>query len=339
MTTDHTPTSPWRSTHHRNGRFFNPDTPPQRFSQFLKWVTSRKVGPWRDFIPSTPGPPPPPRVQGDNLRVTFVNHATFLLQTQGFNLLTDPVWSERVSPVSFAGPSRHRAPGLHFHDLPGIDAVLLTHNHYDHCDIPTLRKLVARDNPAIVCPLGLTPMLRKIGFREIYELDWWQQIEWRGLPIHCMPAQHFASRGPFDRDRTLWCGFALNAPSGTIYFAGDTGFGVLFHEIAREFPRIRLALLPIGAYEPQWFMGPIHMTPEQALQAHAILRAPVSIATHYGTFSLADDGETDAVDRLRAALAASDHDPAFWIIPEGQGHEIPLSAGPAAASVDQHRGQ
>lgn len=336
MTVDRTPTSPWRSTHHRNGRFFNPDTPPQRFTHFLKWVTSRKVGPWRESIPSTPGPQPPQRVEGHDLRVTFINHATFLLQTLGLNLLTDPVWSERVSPVSFAGPRRHRAPGLHFQDLPGIDAVLLTHNHYDHCDIPTLRKLIARDQPAIFCPLGLTPLLRKIGFREIYELDWWQQIEWRGLPIHCMPAQHFAARGPFDRNRTLWCGFALNSPEGAIYFAGDTGFSPLFHEVAREFDHIRLALLPIGAYEPEWFMGPIHMTPEQALLAHDILRPSVSVATHYGTFSLADDGEADPTDRLLRALAESGSGHSFWIINEGEGRDVPRSKGDCRSPEQQH---
>ncbi|HTW44074.1 MAG TPA: MBL fold metallo-hydrolase [Acidobacteriaceae bacterium] len=325
------PINPWRGTHYKRGRFFNPHTPPQRFSAFVKWVSTRKPGPWRDFIPSTPGTKPPARVHAETLRVTFVNHATFLLQTHGLNLLTDPVWSERVSPVSFAGPKRHRAPGIRFEDLPEIDGVLLTHNHYDHCDVPTLRAVVERDQPAIFCPVGLDSMLRNIGFREIYELDWWQCVHWRGLPVHSVPAQHFSARGPFDRNQTLWCGWAVNAPEGAIYFAGDTGFGSLFQEIAQEFDHIRLALLPIGAYEPEWFMGPIHMTPEQAVQAHDILRASVSIAAHYGTFSLADDGETDPVDRLQAALAVPDPARCFWIIDEGCGVEIPVLT-PACSS-------
>jgi L-ascorbate metabolism protein UlaG (beta-lactamase superfamily) len=323
MTEEKIASRPWRSVHYKNGRFFNPDTPPQRFSQFLKWVTQRKIGYWRKFIPSTPGPKPPERVEGSNLRATFVNHATFLLQTQGCNFLTDPVWSERVSPVSFAGPKRHRDPGIRFDDLPPIDAVLLTHNHYDHLDIPTLKMLVKRGQPAIFCALGLASPMQKIGFREIHELDWWQHLDWHGVALHCLPAQHFSARGPFDRDRTLWCGWAVEAPAGVIYFAGDTGFAPLFGEIANEFTNIRLALLPIGAYAPEWFMGPIHMTPEQAVRAHDILRASASIAIHFGTFSLADDGETDPVDRLRTALIDSVVARSFWILEEGEGREIP----------------
>ena len=331
---------PWRSAHYKNGRFFNPDTPSQRFSQFLKWVTHRKAGSWRKFIPSTPGPKPPERISGSDLRVTFVNHATFLLQTEGLNFLTDPVWSERVSPVSFAGPRRHRAPGILFNDLPPVDAILLTHNHYDHLDIPTLKMLIDRDHPQIFCPLGLTRLLTKIGFKDIHELDWWQQMEWNRVRIHCVPAQHFSARGPFDRDRTLWCGWIVKTSAGEIYFAGDTGFGSLFEEIAREFRNIHVALLPIGAYEPEWFMGTIHMTPEQAVHAHAILGASVSIATHFGTFSLADDGETDPVDRLRKALIGSRRSGSFFVPEEGEGYGIPalgLSNGVPVNANSNHQ--
>jgi L-ascorbate metabolism protein UlaG (beta-lactamase superfamily) len=309
--------------HHRNGRFFNPGVPPQRFSLFLRWIARRKVGPWPAWIPSEPGPPPPASVAGPDLRATFVNHSTVLLQTHGLNFLTDPVWSERVSPFAFAGPRRHRAPGIRFEDLPPIHAVLLSHNHYDHMDLPTLRRVVAGHRPAIFCPLGLAGTVRDLGFTEVYELDWWQSQTWRGIPIHCVPAQHFSARTPFDRNTTLWCGWMLAPSSGNIYFAGDTGFGDLFGDIAARFAPLRFALLPIGAYEPEWFMGPIHMTPEQALDARTILRASVSMAIHFGAFSLADDSLHAPIERLRTAIGGNGHAQPFWVLQEGESRLVP----------------
>jgi L-ascorbate metabolism protein UlaG (beta-lactamase superfamily) len=313
------------SEHHRNGRYFNPGAQRQRFTQFVRWITSRKGGSWRKYIPGIPGPKPPVRVDGHELRATFVNHSTVLLQTEGYNFLTDPVWSQRVSPVTFLGPERHRNPGIEFEDLPPIDCILISHNHYDHLDVPTLRRLVTRHSSAIFCPLGVARLLRRIGFHDVHELDWWDSESWRNLRIHCVPAQHFSSRTPFDRNRTLWCGWTIEAAAGNIYFAGDTGFGDLFPAIQNRFGAFRLALLPIGAYEPEWFMGPIHMTPEQAVTAHSLLKASTSIAIHFGTFSLADDSETEPIRRLQTALKEHNFLDHFWILEEGEGRDIPTA--------------
>ena len=318
--------------HFRNGRFFNPGAAPHGFGAFLKWITHRKLGYWPPFIHAVPGPKPAERVLGSELTVTFVNHCTFLLQTAGLNLLTDPIWSERASPLRFAGPRRHRKPGIHFDDLPAIDAILLSHNHYDHCDLLTLRRLARRDNPAIFCPLGLSPLLRKTGLREMYEMDWWNRQSWKGIEIECAPAQHFSARGLFDRDRTLWCGWMLNAPGGSVYYAGDTGFGGLFEQIAARHPAIRLALLPIGAYEPEWFMGPVHMTPAQAVEAACILRARTAIATHFGTFPLADDSMAAPVERLRQALPGANLPGQFLVLAESESASLPEAPHAAASS-------
>jgi L-ascorbate metabolism protein UlaG (beta-lactamase superfamily) len=311
------------SDHFRRGRFFNPGVPDHSFSQFLKWITRRKIGPWRKFVCTTPGPKPPPRISGDDLLVTFVNHATLLLQSNGFNFLTDPVWSKRVSPISFLGPQRHRDPGVRFEDLPQIDCILISHNHYDHLDLPTLKRLSRRDHPAIFCPLGVGKLLRKAGFQEIYELDWWQTGLWKNLQFHCVPAQHFSARTPFDRNRTLWCGWVLGLTGGHVYFAGDTGFGEHFAAIAARFQRLRLSILPIGAFKPEWFMGPVHMTPEQAVEAQRILESPIAVAMHFGTFALADDGEFEPTDRLRACLTPSEQEGTFWVLNEGEGRRVP----------------
>jgi L-ascorbate metabolism protein UlaG (beta-lactamase superfamily) len=309
--------------HFRDGRYFNPGVADHGFLDALKWMRTRRPGAWPQWIPSTPGPKPPERVEGATLRITFVNHATVLLQTEGLNLLTDPVWSQRVSPVSFTGPQRHRAPGIRFEDLPQIDAILLSHNHYDHLDAPTLRRFAAEHKPKVFCPLGVAPLVRGCGLSDVQELDWWQSTTWRGRKIDCVQAQHFSARTPFDRNRTLWCGWVVEAERGNLYFAGDTGFGPFFEEVGRRFAPIRLALLPIGAYEPEWFMGPVHMTPEQAVEARVLAGAEAAVGIHFGTFSLADDGEADPPNRLRRALAGREDADRFWTLAEGEGREIP----------------
>ena len=289
-----------------------------------------------EWIPSTYGPKPPERVGPNRLRVTFVGHSTVLIQADALNFLTDPIWSNRASPVQWAGPKRHRAPGLRFEDLPPLDAILISHDHFDHLDAPTLRRLVTRHRAQIFCPLGVARLLRKLGFSNPMELDWWQSSKSAsGFGIHCTPAQHFSGRSPFDRNRTLWCSWMIETAHGNIYFGADTGFGPHFVEIARRFPSPRLALLPIGAYRPRWFMSPMHMSPDEAWQAHRILQAQTSVAIHYGTFRLADDGETEAVDRLRELTADPPSDavgwPAFLAIEPGVGYDMqpwPVSAQP-----------
>jgi L-ascorbate metabolism protein UlaG (beta-lactamase superfamily) len=309
--------------HFRDGRFFNPGVRENGFRDALRWMMRRKIGPWRRWIPSTPGPKPAEQVDGSTLSVTFVNHSTVLLQTEGMNILTDPVWSRRVSPVSFTGPQRHRDPGIRFEDLPEIHCLLISHNHYDHFDAPTLKRLAARHEPTVFCPLGLAGPLRRLGFQKVRELDWWQSEALGEWSIHCVPAQHFSARTPFDRNRRLWCGWVIEAAHGNLYFAGDTGFCEVFTSLRDRFSRFRLALLPIGAYEPGWFMGPIHMTPEQAVEARSILDAATAVAIHFGTFALADDGETEPVERLQRALQDREDVDKFWILQEGEVRPVP----------------
>jgi L-ascorbate metabolism protein UlaG (beta-lactamase superfamily) len=324
--------SPLTLAHYRNGRFFNPGVPEHGLRELLKWFRNRRRGYWPRWITSSPGPKPPERVPDSALRVTFINHSTVLLQTDGLNLLTDPVWSRRVSPVSFAGPQRHRGPGLRFEDLPPIDAVLLSHDHYDHLDVPTLKRIAAQHHPAVFCPLGVARQVRRCGLSEIYELDWGHSVSWRNRRLHCVRAQHFSGRTPFRRNRTLWCSWVFEGSAGNVYVAGDSGYGDFFAEIGRRFAPIRLALLPIGAYEPEWFMGPVHMTPAQAVQVRAQLGAANAVAIHFGTFALADDAHEAPPAGLCGALAGREDADRFWILPEGHGRQVPVLTAATPAS-------
>ncbi len=310
------------SDHYAKGKFFNPGANARGFTEFVRWMTHRERGPKPKRILSKPGPKPLERVASGEPVVTFIHHATVLLQTEGKNILTDPVWSERVGPFSRFGPRRLRAPGIRFEDLPPIDCILISHNHYDHFDTATLKRLWKRDRPVAFCPLELGVSLRKLDYTDVHEMDWWEAQSWGGFKVHCVPAQHFSARTPFDRNRTLWCGWVLESGGEQVYYAGDTGFGPLFEAIAKRFTAIRLALLPIGAFRPEWFMGPIHMTPEQAVEAHEIVRAAMSVAIHYGTFLLADDGLEEPVERLRRALENRKPDAPFLLLSEGEGYRV-----------------
>ncbi len=301
----------------------------------LEWeLGSGERTKWPKWVEAAPGPPPPRRVGRGDVRVTWVNHATVLLQMDGLNILTDPVWSERVSPVSWTGPRRRRPPGVRFDDLPAIDAVVLSHNHYDHLDLPTLERLARGHAPRFVAPLGNTQLLAEHGIDHAGDLDWWQSVSLGDqMRVTLVPAQHFSGRGLCDRKQTLWGGYVFEGPAGVVYFAGDTGWGPHFQQVRERFGRPRLALLPIGAYRPVWFMHPVHMSPAEAVRAHNVLDAEHSVPIHYGTFQLSDEGMYEPVDDLQRALADADvDDESFWILTEGEGRALPPATEAPAAS-------
>ncbi len=309
-------------SHFDGSRFRNLVPRRNGFGALLRWMLSRKRGPWHKII-SEPGPRPPR--SSDALRITFVNHATFLLQLSGINILTDPTWSERASPVGWAGPRRYHSPGICFGDLPPIDLVLLSHDHYDHMDLPTLQRLSLRHRPTIYTGLKNAALLKRHGIGNVVELDWWQEAKARpDVWITAVPAQHFSGRTLFDRDKRLWCGFVIQPEEACIYFAGDTGSGPQSAQIASRFPEIDVAILPIGAYCPEWFMGEVHMSPEDAVAAHLQLGARVSIASHFGTFPLADDGQDEPVEVLQQVLRDTNFGRSeFWVMGVGEGREVP----------------
>lgn len=239
--------------------------------------------------------------------------------TGTFNILTDPIWSERASPLSWIGPRRRRKPGIAWDNLPPIDVVLITHNHYDHLELPTLRRLAARGDSTFIVPARAARLLRSENIGPAHELDWGGSFSLPGFTIHCVPAVHFSARGINDRNTSLWCGYLVKSPDRLLYFAGDTAFGPHFARIREKFGAPYLAFLPIGAYEPRWFMSSVHMGPDEALRAHEILGAGTSIAIHHGTFQLADDGIDTAKKQLNAQ---AQHKP-FLVLNNGEFAELP----------------
>jgi len=297
------------SDHFDGRRFFNPGGERSRsFVDFLHWQLTKNAVPWPEAYPSPFHDKPPARVGKRDLRISFVGHATFLIQIAGQNTLTDPIWSERASPVPFAGPRRHNPPGIPFENLPQIDAVLISHNHYDHLDLPTLARLWERDRPRIVVPLGNDTIIRAQHPEiAVTALDWGDRITLApGLQVLVEPAHHWSARATNDRNHALWASFVVRGGGRSIYFAGDTGFGDgrHFHAIAARHPGLDVALLPIGAYEPRWFMAPNHMNPEDAVRAFRILKAKSALGYHWGTFRLSDEGIEEPPQDLATALQA-----------------------------------
>jgi L-ascorbate metabolism protein UlaG (beta-lactamase superfamily) len=290
------------SDHCDGKRFFNPGAVVDKgFGDFLRWRFSRESSPWPQWIADDDASPPEQPRPGE-VAVTYIGHATLLLRFPGLAVLTDPIFSERASPLGWIGPKRVRAPAIALDDLPAIDIVLVSHNHYDHMDVPSLRRIRDRWNPPIVTGIGNGAYLAAQGLPNVIELDWWERAAPRsGLSVVYVPAQHWSRRRAWDTNRMLWGGHVVEAAGARAYFAGDTGYPAQFAEIAQRLGAPDVALLPIGAYEPRWFMAQQHMNPADAVRAHLDLGARLSVAMHFGTFPLTDE----AIDAPAAALAAA----------------------------------
>jgi L-ascorbate metabolism protein UlaG (beta-lactamase superfamily) len=292
-----------KSDHFDGRRFVNPTgSAGQPFSAVPRMLVEPRTR-WPARIDEPPQRPP--QLDGARAVVTFIGHSTFLIQTAAGNILTDPMYSGRAGPLNVLGPRRVRQPAVRFDDLPSISIVLLSHNHYDHCDLRTLGMLAKRFDPLVVTPLGNGALVRSAGIRRVEELDWWQEAKTSALPITLTPAQHFSARTPLDRNRSLWGGFMLAAGGARIFFAGDTAYAPFFRDVRQRLGAIDLALLPIGAYEPRWFMQPVHMNPAEAVQAHLDLAASESIGMHFGTFQLTTEGIDEPLRALEDARRAN----------------------------------
>jgi len=316
----------------RRGKIFlNPDgsVPGQPFRALWRMMREGKGKPWPERVTNPSFPPPAPPPPG-HAAVTFIGHASFLIRFHGGpTLLTDPIWSERCSPFRFAGPKRVRPPGLDFDALPPIDAVLLSHNHYDHCDIPTLQRLHRRFGPRILTGLNNAALLAKHGMKDVVELDWWGEAPLpQGGSVCFLPARHFSARGLHDRAQSLWGGFAITGPQGgRICFTGDSAWGEHFWEIGARCGPFDLALIPIGAYEPRWFMQAVHVNPEEAVRAFSALRAQQALAMHFGTFKLTQEGIDAPEVALRSARDAAGLTEAQFRVPGcGETVLIPIHA-------------
>jgi L-ascorbate metabolism protein UlaG (beta-lactamase superfamily) len=314
-------------TDHFNGKkFINPTgVQAKGLKDVWRWMLNRKREPWQPQKSDQSGKRPLDFFK-DGIRITFVNHSTFLIQVDGVNILTDPVWSPRTSPFTWAGPKRMREPGLRFEDLPRIHYVLLSHNHYDHLDIKTMHLIHGAHHPEkIITPLGVKSFFDQEKVNSSIEIDWWDEVVLNDrIKVQAVPAQHFSGRGMLDRDATLWCGYVLTTTAGKIYFAGDTGYNEkTFKEIGERNGGFELSIIPIGAYKPRWFMSPIHADPAEAVKIHLDAKSRVSVASHFGTFPLADDGANDPVDDLHEALAKNNlTSQQFLVLKEGEPYTL-----------------
>ena len=282
--------------------------------------------PWPAEFPAIRPDHPPERVQGRALRVSFIGHSSFLIQTEGVNLLLDPVWAERAGPFGI-GPKRVTPPGIALDELPPLDAILVSHNHYDHMDVATLSRLARLRPCPILTPLGNDALLRRADPKlDARAFDWGESVAAGPLRVHFEPALHWSARGRGDRRMALWASFVIEGAGGKIYCAGDTGYGdgSIFRDLRRKHGPMRLALIPIGAYAPRWFMRDQHCDPDEAVRIFAHLEAELAFACHWGAFRLTEEPYYEPAERLAAALAREGIDPKRFVAgPPGRVLEAP----------------
>ncbi len=295
----------WSKPVEKDGKFHNPSgTRPKGPSDLLKWVLFEKKIEWSHSVTNSHRPSLQRNLTAEKLNCVMVNHASILLQFPQGNVLTDPVFSQRTSPVKWAGPPRHQPPGLQLQELPHIHTVLISHNHYDHMDLDSLRFLWRKFDPEFVMPLRNSEILTRAGIRssQFRELTWFETMTSKcGLQLSLTPAQHWSSRSAADRNRALWGGFWIDNSKHQIFFAGDTGFSNHFKQIQQLLGTPTLSFLPIGAYEPRWFMKDQHMNPEDAVKAHLDLQSLRSLGIHWGTWQLTNESMEDPVQALAIA--------------------------------------
>jgi len=315
-----------KSDHFDGAEFYNTEPSGHSFGDMVKWLWEMETVNWPDWIEDPLLPAPLKSIDGDSVKITFINHATVLIQMNGVNILTDPIWSLRAGPYSWLGTKRIRAAGVKIEDLPLINFILISHDHYDHLDLQTLKSISKKHKPIILAGLGVKSILDNQRIINISELDWWQTYKTKNhdLKITFVPARHNSNRGLFSGNKTLWGGFVIEGQSGQIYFAGDTAFGEFIHPIADRFQNIRLAILPIGSYEKRWFMKNQHMNPDDAVQVHKILNAQQSMGIHYATFAEHPEQAVDAHEQdLAAALEKYGvPDSEFWLLDFGEGRFV-----------------
>ena len=308
------------SDHYDGSKFFNPTHPETpSLGDVVKMISTSRRKKWPNENKNEPRLKLSEHLEENQTAITFINHASLLLQTKTLNILTDPVYSKRVSPSQLVGPARAREPGLAFDLLPKIDVVVISHNHYDHLDMPTVKKLKEKFDPQFFISLGDKALLESHGITKVIELDWYASSVFKDTKFTFIPTQHFSGRGLFDRFSSLWGGWFMETPKTKILFGGDAGYSSHFKDIHSRLGAPDIALIPIGAYDPRWFMKPVHMNPDEAVQAHIDLQSKKSIGIHFGTFQLTEEGiDQPVIDLEIAKTAYQIADDSFIVLKEGQ---------------------